>query len=299
VRRPPRVPLRQTTVCLQPRTCSYADHPGARCCTACSAAPVALALTQPAPAPPGALRDWHPISLGARVVDEVVQRSGGEGKWVEDVIVGCVSQVGAQAGNIGRNIVMASNLPEHVPGTTVDRQCGSSQQAIHFAAQAVMSGTMDVVIAAGVESMTNVPIGANVADAVAAGHGIPTSDEIKAKYGAALEARGQKFFSQFEGAEIVAEQYELTREDLDSFAVKSHARAVVATQEGRFKREILPLQGLDKEGNEIIHDTDEGIRPGTTMEGLAKLKDLKGASVSAVPDIFLRFGSHFPDLEQA
>ena len=171
---------------------------------------------------------------------------------------------------------MASNLPENVPGTTVDRQCGSSQQAIHFAAQAVMSGVQDVVIAAGVESMTNVPIGANVADAVAAGHGVPSSDEIKAKYGAALEARGLSFFSQFEGAEIVAEQYDLTREDLDSFAVKSHARAVVATAEGRFTREILPLQGLDKEGNEITHDKDEGIRPGTDMESLGKLKDLKG-----------------------
>jgi acetyl-CoA C-acetyltransferase len=212
------------------------------------------------------------------VVDEVVKRSGGDGKYVEDVIVGCVSQVGAQAGNIGRNIVLASNLPEHVPGTAVDRQCGSSQQAIQFAAQAVMSGVQDVVIAAGVEHMTGVPIGANVADAVAAGHGVPNSDEIKAKYGAALEARGQKFFSQFEGAEIVAEQYELNREDLDSFAVASHEKAVRATEGGYFDREILPIAGLDKEGNEIVHTKDEGIRPGTNMEGLGKLKDLKGMS---------------------
>ena len=225
---------------------------------------------------PGALREWHPISLGAKVVDEVVRRSGGSGEHVEDVIVGCVSQVGAQAGNIGRNIVMASGLPETVPGTAVDRQCGSSQQAIHFAAQAVMSGTMDVTIAAGVEHMTGVPIGANVADAVAAGHGVPSSDEIKEKYGAALEARGQKFFSQFEGAEIVAEKFNLSREDLDSFAVKSHERAVNATENGYFDREILPLEGLDKEGNTITHSKDEGIRPGTNMEGLAKLKDLKG-----------------------
>lgn len=144
----------------------------------------------------GALREWHPISLGATVVDALVERSGVDANLIEDVIVGCVSQVGAQAGNIGRNIVLASTLPEHVPGTAVDRQCGSSQQAIHFAAQAVMSGVQDVVIAAGVEHMTSVPIGANVADAVPAGHGVPNSDEIKAKYGAALEARGQKFFSQ-------------------------------------------------------------------------------------------------------
>jgi acetyl-CoA C-acetyltransferase len=114
----------------------------------------------------GRLRDWHPISLGAKVIDAVVERAGIDGKLVEDVIVGCVSQVGAQAGNIGRNMVLASNLPETVPGTSVDRQCGSSQQAIHFAAQAVMSGVQDVVIAAGVEHMTGVPIGANVADAV-------------------------------------------------------------------------------------------------------------------------------------
>ncbi len=147
----------------------------------------------------GALREWHPISIGAKVVDAVVARAGIDGALVEDVIVGCVSQVGAQAGNIGRNIVLASNLPEHVPGTAVDRQCGSSQQAIHFAAQAVMSGVQDVVIAAGVEHMTGVPIGANVADAVPAGHGVPNSDEIKAKYGAALEERGQKFFSQVSG----------------------------------------------------------------------------------------------------
>ena len=149
--------------------------------------------------PACALREWHPISLGAKVIDELVKRAGIDGNLVEDVIVGCVSQVGAQAGNIGRNIVLASNLPEHVPGTAVDRQCGSSQQAIHFAAQAVMSGVQDVVIAAGVEHMTGVPIGSNVADAVKAGHGVPNSDEIKAKYGKALEARGQKFFSQVSG----------------------------------------------------------------------------------------------------
>lgn len=125
----------------------------------------------------GRLREYHPITLGAAVLDAVVERSGvRDPSLIDDVIVGCVSQSGAQGGNIGRNMVLASKLPETVPGTAVDRQCGSSQQAIHFAAQAVMSGTQDVVIAAGVEHMTSVPIGSNIADAFRAGHGLPMND---------------------------------------------------------------------------------------------------------------------------
>ena len=224
----------------------------------------------------GRLREWHPISLGAKVVDALIERSGADGSLVEDVIVGCVSQVGAQAGNIGRNIVLASNLPETVPGTSVDRQCGSSQQAIHFAAQAVMSGTQDIVIAAGVEHMTGVPIGANVADAVKAGHGVPISDEIKDKYSEALSERDLKFFSQFEGAELLAAKWDISREQMELFAEASHAKAQAATEAGLFSREILPLAGKDKEENEVVHDSDEGIRPGTTAVGLKRLKDLKG-----------------------
>lgn len=227
----------------------------------------------------GRLREWHPISLGAAVIDSLVDRTGIDGALVDDVIVGCVTQVGAQSGNIGRNIVLASKLPETVPGTSVDRQCGSSQQAIHFAAQAVMSGVQDVVIAAGVEHMTSVPIGANVADGFKAGHGLPMSDDIMDKYGEALKARGQRMFSQFEGAELVAEKYDISREDMDSFAVASHAKALNATEKGYFKAEIVPLEGKEKGSDDIvIHDKDEGIRPSTTMEGLAKLKDMKSVT---------------------
>lgn len=223
----------------------------------------------------GRLREWHPISLGAAVLDALVDKAGIDASHIDDVIVGCVSQTGGQAGNIGRNMVLASSrIPETVPGTSVDRQCGSSQQAIHFAAQAVMSGVQDVVIAAGVEHMSSVPIGSNVADSFKAGHGLPISGEINAKYGKRLAERGQKMFSQFEGAELLAEAYGITREEMDASAVASHAKALAATNAGHFKREIVALQGKDKEGNTVVHDKDEGIRPGTTMAKLAKLKDM-------------------------
>ena len=191
----------------------------------------------------------------------------------------CVSQTGGQAGNIGRNMVLASkHIPESVPGTSVDRQCGSSQQAIHFAAQAVMSGVQDVVIAAGVEHMTSAPIGSNVYDAFKArknSQSIPRNASIQEKYGARLEARGLTSFSQFEGAEILAENYNITRKEMDISAVASHAKAVHAIKNGYFKREIVPLMGKDKEGNDVVHDTDEGVRPNTSLAGLAKLPDMK------------------------
>merc|ERR1712216_394687 len=158
--------------------------------------------------------------------------------------MGCVCQSGAQAGNIARMSVLGSkHIPESVPGTTVDRQCGSSQQAVHFAAQAVMSGTQDVVVACGVESMTMVPIGSNVADAFKAGHGVPMAPEIMEKYGEAMAARDLRMFSQFEGAEILAETYDITREQMDKFAVASHQKAVAAMKAGKFKDEILVLKG--------------------------------------------------------
>jgi len=224
----------------------------------------------------GRLREWHPIALGASVLDALIERAGIDGALVDDVIVGCVSQTGGQAGNIGRNMVLASSrIPESVPGTSVDRQCGSSQQAIHFAVQAVLSGTQDVVIAAGVEHMTSVPIGSNVADAFKAGHGLPYSDAINAKYGPRLKERGQKMFSQFEGAELMAEHYDLKRSDMDDFALASHKKAAAAQKAGHFKREIVPLQGKDKDGNVVTHDSDEGVRDNATIEALNKLKSLK------------------------
>jgi len=227
----------------------------------------------------GRLREWHPISLGASVLDALVDRTGIDASLIDDVIVGCVSQTGGQAGNIGRNMVLASkHIPESVPGTSVDRQCGSSQQAIHFAAQAVMSGVQDVVIAAGVEHMTSAPIGSNVYDAFKArknSQSIPRNASIQEKYGARLEARGLTSFSQFEGAEILAENYSITRKEMDISAVASHAKAVHAIKNGYFKREIVPLMGKDKEGNDVVHDTDEGVRPNTSLAGLAKLPDMK------------------------
>ena len=224
----------------------------------------------------GALRDWHPIALGAAVLDALVERTGVDGGAIDDVIVGCVSQIGGQAGNVGRNMVLASKrIPEHVPGTSVDRQCGSSQQAIHFAAQAVMSGVQDVVIAAGIEHMSSVPIGSNVADAFKAGHGLPYEANLAEKYGARLEQRGQRMFSQFEGAEIMAETYGITKAEMDAFAVESHKKAVKASDEGYFRKEIVPLSGLSKDGKVIVHERDEGIRPFTSMEKLGKLPSLK------------------------
>ncbi|MCL6741859.1 acetyl-CoA C-acetyltransferase [Sphingomonas sp. RB56-2] len=214
----------------------------------------------------GALREWHPADLGAAVLDALVVRSGIDPAAIEDVIVGCVSQVGEQSFHIGRNMVMASDLPDSVPAVSIDRQCGSSQQALHFAAQAVMSGTQDVVIAAGVESMTRVPMGTPVILPMQAGIGIgPWPQSIKGRYGVDQ-------FSQFTGAEMMAQIYGFDREELDRFALSSHQKAAAATEGEAFEREIVIVEGLDKEGNARRHDRDEGIRPDASLEALAELK---------------------------
>ena len=216
----------------------------------------------------GALREWHPADLGASILDALVVRSGIDPASVEDVVVGCVSQVGEQSFHIGRNMVMASDLPDSVPAVSIDRQCGSSQQALHFAAQAVMSGTQDVVIAAGVESMTRVPMGTPVILPMQAGIGIgPWPQSIKGRYGVDQ-------FSQFTGAEMMAQIYGFAREDLDQFALESHRKACAAADGGSFKREIIILDGLDKEGNVRHHDRDEGIRADASLEVLADLKTI-------------------------
>ena len=217
----------------------------------------------------GALRDWHPADLGAAVLDGLVERSGIDPAAIEDVIAGCVSQVGEQSFHIGRNMVMASKLPDSVPAVSIDRQCGSSQQALHFAAQAVMSGTQDVVIAAGVESMTRVPMGTPVILPLQAGIGTgPWPQSIKDRYGVSE-------FSQFHGAEAIAKNYQFTREQLDEFALSSHRKAAEASEGGAFDSEIVPLTVLDADGNESFHTRDEGIRFDASMEGLAALKTLK------------------------
>jgi acetyl-CoA C-acetyltransferase len=200
------------------------------------------------------------------VLDALVTRSGINPAAIEDVIVGCVSQIGEQSFHIGRNMVMASDLPDSVPAVSIDRQCGSSQQALHFAAQAVMSGTQDVVIAAGVESMTRVPMGTPVILPMQAGIGIgPWPASIKNRYGVDQ-------FSQFTGAEMMAQIYGFDREELDRFALSSHQKAAAAADSEAFEREIVILDGLDKEGNVRRHDRDEGIRADASLEGLAELR---------------------------
>jgi len=216
----------------------------------------------------GALRGWHPADMGAEVLNALASRSGIDPAAIDDVIVGCVSQVGEQSFHIGRNMVLASSLPDSVPAVTIDRQCGSSQQALHFAAQAVMSGTQDVVIAAGVESMTRVPMGTPVILPMQAGIGIgPWTQRIKDRYGVDQ-------FSQFTGAEMMARKYSYGRDDLDAFALDSHRKAAAATEAGAFEREILPLAVDDG-----VHARDEGIRADASLEGLAELKTIAPGGV--------------------
>ena len=211
----------------------------------------------------GALKDWHPADLGAAVLDALVGRSGIDPAAVDDVIAGCVGQIGEQSFHVGRNMVLASSLPDSVPAVTIDRQCGSSQQSIHFAAQAVMSGTQHLVIAAGVESMTRVPMGTPVLLPMQAGIGIgPWPQSIKDRYGV-------NDFTQFRGAEMMAKKYGFAREALDAFALDSHRKAAAATQAGAFEAEIVPLA---VDGGE--HRTDEGIRYDASLEGLAGLRTL-------------------------
>ena len=220
-----------------------------------------------------ALSLWHPADLGAKVLDELVLQTGIDPALIDDVIFGCVDQVGAQSGNVARNAILASSLPESVPGTSVDRQCGSSQQAIHFAIQAVMSGTQDVVIGGGVEIMSMVPIGASIKDGYEAGHGLPFDSEgMKTRYPGI-------FFSQFTGAELMAEKWNLSRQDLDNFALSSHQKAMLAVEGKYFDREILPIQAKNAEGKSDMIFVDEGIRYDASLEALAGLKSVTEGGV--------------------
>ena len=221
----------------------------------------------------GSLSLWHPADLGAKVLDELVLQTGIDPALIDDVIFGCVDQVGAQSGNVARNAILASSLPESVPGTSVDRQCGSSQQAIHFAIQAVMSGTQDVVIGGGVEIMSMVPIGASIKDGYEAGHGLPFDSEgMKTRYPGI-------FFSQFTGAELMAEKWNLSRQDLDNFALSSHQKAMLAVEGKYFDREILPVQAKNAEGKLDMIFVDEGIRYDASFEALAGLKTVTEGGV--------------------
>jgi len=224
----------------------------------------------------GALKDWHPVDLAAQVLDSLVDRTGLDPAAIDDVVMGCVGQAGEQAFHIGRNAVLASRLPQSVPAVTIDRQCGSSQQSVHFAAQAVMSGTQDVVIAAGVESMTRVPMGLPVTLPMQHGIGTgPFPQSIRDRFGVSM-------FSQFVGAEMIAEKYGFTREQLDRFAVESHRKGARATEEGAFADEIVALEIRDAEGNAQSHRRDEGVRADATLESIGAVKLLQdGGRISA------------------
>jgi acetyl-CoA C-acetyltransferase len=216
----------------------------------------------------GKLAGWHPVDMAAEVLNALADRSGIDPAAIDDVIMGCVSQGGEQSMQVGRSAVLASRLPESVPAVTIDRQCGSSQQAVQFAAQAVMSGTQDVVIAAGVESMSRVPMFSTFQLYADAGVGVGPWSE------ATLERFGVKSFSQFAGAEMMARKYGFDRHDLDNYALESHRRAAAATQAGAFDREIVPLRIETPEGTSM-HTRDEGIRYDATPESIGSVKTLQ------------------------
>lgn len=205
----------------------------------------------------GKLKEWHPTDLLAATLSELVTRSKVDPSLVEDVICGCVSQVGEQSLNIGRNAWLAAGLPEEIPATTIDRQCGSSQQAAHFAAQGVIAGAYDVVIAAGVEHMTRVPMGSSVTG------GFPFSQQLLSRYEGGLVPQGIS-------AELVAADFEISRDAQDDLSLRSHALAAAATNEGKFRGEILPLKVEGSEGPEVF-ETDEGIRFDPSREKMASL----------------------------
>jgi acetyl-CoA acyltransferase len=218
----------------------------------------------------GKLSGWHPVDLAAETLKALAARNDLDPAVVDDVIMGCVSQAGAQAVNVGRNAVLAAGFPESVPATSVDRQCGSSQQAMHFGAQGVMAGQYDVVIAAGVEVMSLVPMGASLGQNA----GVPFGPAVELRY-----APVGGLVPQGISAELIADRWELSRENLDRFSARSQQNAARATAEGRFEREIVPvsLKHKDKETGKVTESdepvtADEGIRPETTAEGLAKLK---------------------------
>jgi acetyl-CoA C-acetyltransferase len=225
----------------------------------------------------GRLSGWHPADLAAQVLDALVLRAGADPAMVEDVILGCVGQAGEQAANVARNAVLASGLPESVPATTVDRQCGSSQQALHFAAQAVMSGGMDIVIAAGVESMSRVPMGMPMTLPAKHGLGFYVSPAMQKRY-PGVE------FSQFIGAEMMARKYGLPRERLDAYALQSHQRAATAARAGRFGREIVPVPARSADGGapDEAHAVDEGVRFDASLASIAAVKLLQeGGCITA------------------
>ncbi|MFA5988908.1 MAG: acetyl-CoA C-acetyltransferase [Sphingomonas sp.] len=223
----------------------------------------------------GRLAGLHPVDMAAAVLDAIVARTGIDGAAVDDVIMGCVMQGGQQAGQVGRNAVLAArNLPDSVPAVSIDRQCGSSQQSMQFAAQAIMSGTQDIVIASGVESMTRVPMGSTATLFMKEGLGHYKSPRLEEKYPGIM-------FSQFAGAEMIVKKHGFTRNQLDAFALESHLRAITATNSGAFANEIIALDVETANGTES-HATDEGIRFDATIDSIGAVKLLQeGGAITA------------------
>lgn len=224
----------------------------------------------------GKLKNWHPVDLASEALRALASRNNLDPALIDDVIMGCVSQVGEQAFNVGRNAVLAAGWPESVPATTIDRQCGSSQQALHFAAQGVMSGAYDIVVAAGVEVMSRVAMGSSIGKDA----GFPFGPRVHERYEPVGGLKNQGI-----GAEMIADQWGISREDLDAFSAESHRRAARATAEGRFEREIIPVFVRDENGvlTDELMSTDEGIRPDSSVETLANLKPAfqEGGKVTA------------------
>ncbi|HAZ95033.1 MAG TPA: acetyl-CoA C-acetyltransferase [Porticoccaceae bacterium] len=225
----------------------------------------------------GRLSGWHPVDLAAEIINELVERTNADPSLIDDVIMGCVQQIGEQSVNIGRNAVLASKLPNSVPGTSVDRQCGSSQQALHFAAQAVMSGTMDCVIAAGVESMSRIPMTSPGPVALKAGLGQYMSPQIQENFGVTE-------FTQFLGAEMMAEKYDISKDAMDNYAYQTTLKSIAAINGGHFDNEILSLQARIKDmpAGDEIHSIDEGVRFNASLEAISGLNVLQeGGRITA------------------
>ena len=223
----------------------------------------------------GRVSGWHPADLAGVVLDDLVARSGADPALVEDVIMGCVIQAGEQSQNIARGAVLASKLPQHIPGVSVDRQCGSSQQALHFAAATVMAGVMDCVIAAGVESMTRAPMGLSSEVLAKNGYGRAKSPRQETKYPDIV-------FSQFTGAEMLAEKHGFSKDEMDEFGYRSQLKAIAATRAGRFEKEICGLDVTTPDGARERHTVDEGIRFDATLEGIKGVRLIKeGGRITA------------------
>ncbi len=222
----------------------------------------------------GRLAGYHPVDLGAATLDAIADRNDFDAAAIEDVITGCVSQAGEQAGDVGRNAVLASKLPDSIPSVSIDRQCGSSQQAIQFAAQGVLSGTQDMVLAHGIESMTRVPMGSTYKLFKDAGLGTTMSVRLK-------EAYPDVQFSQFMGAEMIVKKHGFTKDDLDEYSYESHQKAQKATEAGAFDNEVVALEVETPEGKEM-HTVDEGIRFDASLDGMKALDPLQeGGAISA------------------